>query len=208
MTTAQPSLIERDEMLVDTVLGIGRLSVDFPNVAGRGRHRRAAVEHLAATWPGVRAERPADLPDVVIVGLPLGQGVTSLRIVGDPAEVAAFVAALPRILAEMERQATLAVRAYNRWLRSGAAGLEMMPSEHGSVARAFRAGAFDELAAVAGLPVAPGDPRFTSDTSWSGQARAYARDLLPGIGDLAAFRDEDTTAAILGAATYLPDPLT
>lgn len=207
-------LIEYDPMLIDTLAGrpFARLHLRFPNVAGRGRHRRAAAERLAAVWTGVRAERTKVIADDWGGRDPYGPppwtyGSRDLVITGAPAHVAAFIAALPHLFAELERQATIAVRAYGRWLRSGAADLEMEPHQHRSAMRSWRATIVDELAYIAARPPAWRGPGFCEETSWSWQARAYARDLLPGIEDLEAYRDEEAAAAILAAAFYVTDPI-
>lgn len=169
----------------------------FTNAGNRGRDRRDAVVQLARRY-GVNAFAVLTDYDNDRYSPTYGQfrqAPRLLRLEGEPRAVAEFAARLEGLLAELEVRATIAARAYGRWLRrSPEAALEWMPPEHDAARRAFRARVYGELAALAGGDAPTPDP-LDPDRSMTHQARQVAAGLEP-LGEVEP--DPAVAARLLG----------
>lgn len=177
----------------------------FPDVGGRGRIRCDAARIMAFTY-GLLAKRPIAASCTDGSGhLPSDPAEwryepRRLLLTGPAEKVARFAAALPGLLAELERRATIAARRFGRWLRTGGADGQLAPCEHRLAARQFRAEVFTALASGAGHPAA--ELQSVDMARLHLQAAAFAS-TLGQIAALDAYTNLPQAALLLDEARWV-----
>ncbi|WP_150255327.1 DUF6884 domain-containing protein [Nocardiopsis deserti] len=176
-------------------------------VSARGRReapRRNAVLSLASAY-GVRARRThleEQRTGKNTTWTYVGDHPTQVDLVGRVDDVTRMVAALPHVLAAIERTATAHVKTFGRWLRHTEAGeyeadAPQIPALLRRWRREFVEALAGRLAIGTALSADPVDP----DTPWTYQVHRVAAAHVEAAGwDLAQWQDPAAAAAILDGA--------
>ncbi|MEU0939000.1 hypothetical protein [Embleya sp. NPDC005971] len=182
---------------------IAYTTVRVPDAGSLGVTRRQMVESLAHGYD-VRTSRIS--PDV---GAPYDRHAVWVQ--GDTAAVVRFVAALPTLLATIERAATVATRALGTWMRDSACGqrwTEYNDASHQRVARRhWRREYMRALATRIGPERAPdrdAPPMPDRAENHLALANRIAHAQAATVVDVDATRDHAAETAVLAAALLLP----